>query len=62
VTYNGKIYGVPMDFHANLWHVNMDIMEQAGLVEGRQAGAAVEPGGAARSCQDGQGKRPARTI
>nr|WP_319390892.1 extracellular solute-binding protein [uncultured Cohaesibacter sp.] len=33
VTYNGKIYGVPMDFHANLWHVNMDIMQQAGLVK-----------------------------
>ncbi len=32
VTYEGKIYGVPMDFHANLWHVNMEIMEQAGLV------------------------------
>ena len=33
VTYEGQIYGVPMDFHANLWHVNMDLMEQAGLVE-----------------------------
>jgi multiple sugar transport system substrate-binding protein len=33
VTYNGKIYGVPMDFHANLWHVNMDLMESAGLVQ-----------------------------
>ncbi|MBF9030896.1 extracellular solute-binding protein [Rhodobacterales bacterium HKCCE3408] len=32
VSYNGGIYGVPMDFHANLWHVNMDLMEQAGLV------------------------------
>ncbi len=33
VSYNGGIYGVPMDFHANLWHVNMDIMAEAGLVE-----------------------------
>jgi multiple sugar transport system substrate-binding protein len=32
VSYNGGIYGVPMDFHANLWHVNMEIMEEAGLV------------------------------
>lgn len=32
VSYNGGIYGVPMDFHANLWHVNMDLMETAGLV------------------------------
>ena len=29
---NGGIYGVPMDFHANLWHVNMDMMDEAGLV------------------------------
>lgn len=33
VTYEGKIYGVPMDLHANLWHVNMDLMAEAGLVE-----------------------------
>lgn len=32
VSFNGGIYGVPMDFHANLWHVNMDLMEEAGLV------------------------------
>ncbi|RYG89306.1 extracellular solute-binding protein [Loktanella sp. IMCC34160] len=33
VSYEGGIYGVPMDFHANLWHVNMDLMAAAGLVE-----------------------------
>lgn len=33
VTYDGQIYGVPLDFHANLWHVNMDIMAEAGLVD-----------------------------
>lgn len=33
ISVDGSIYGVPMDFHANLWHVNMDLMEQAGLVE-----------------------------
>ena len=33
VSFNGGIYGVPMDIHANLWHVNMDIMAEAGLVE-----------------------------
>lgn len=32
VTYEGRIYGVPMDAHANLWHVNMEIMAEAGLV------------------------------
>ena len=40
VSYEGGIYGVPMDFHANLWHVNMDIMAEAGLVEN---GAPVLP-------------------
>lgn len=33
VTYNGRIYGVPMDFHAELFHVNMDLMTKAGLVK-----------------------------
>ena len=32
VSYDGEIYGVPLDFHANLWHINMEIMEAAGLV------------------------------
>lgn len=36
VTYNDQIYGVPMDIHANLWHLNMDILEEAGLVENGQ--------------------------
>ena len=36
VSFNGGIYGVPMDFHANLWHVNMDVMAEAGLVENGQ--------------------------
>lgn len=33
VTYNDKIYAVPMDFHANLWHINMDLMAEADLVK-----------------------------
>ena len=33
VTYEGGIYGVLMDFHANLFHVNMDLMAEGGLVE-----------------------------
>jgi multiple sugar transport system substrate-binding protein len=32
VTHEGRVYGVPMDAHANLWHVNLDLMEAAGLV------------------------------
>jgi len=41
VSYNGGIYGVPMDFHANLWHVNMDLMAEAGLVD--DSGAPILP-------------------
>lgn len=33
VTFDGQIYAVPMDFHALLWHVNVDIMEQADLLD-----------------------------
>lgn len=33
VTWNDRIVGVPMDLHANLWHMNMELMEEAGLVE-----------------------------
>jgi multiple sugar transport system substrate-binding protein len=33
VTYDGTIYGVPFDLHANLLHVNVDLFTQAGLVD-----------------------------
>ena len=36
VTWNDQIHGVPMDFHANLWHLNLDLMAEAGLVENGQ--------------------------
>lgn len=32
VTFDGTIYGVPMDMHANLWHVNVDMLAEAGLI------------------------------
>ena len=32
VSFDGRVHGVPMDAHANLWHVNMEIMAAAGLV------------------------------
>lgn len=41
VTYDGEMYAIPMDMHANLWHVNMDIMEEAGLVN--DAGEPILP-------------------
>lgn len=33
VTYNDTIYGVPFDVHTNLWHLNMDLLDEAGLVD-----------------------------
>ncbi|MDX1616248.1 MAG: ABC transporter substrate-binding protein [Candidatus Promineifilaceae bacterium] len=33
VTYQDNIYGIPFDLHANLWHLNVDLFEQAGLVD-----------------------------
>ena len=32
-TYEGEQYGVPFDIHGSLWHVNVDIYEEAGLVD-----------------------------
>ena len=34
VTIDGTLYAVPLDEHANLSHVNLDLMKQAGLVDG----------------------------
>ena len=36
-SYNGQIYAVPLDIHANLWHVNLDMLEAAGLTENGEA-------------------------
>jgi len=33
VSYDGTIYGSPFDLHANLLHVNVDIFNEAGLVD-----------------------------
>jgi len=33
VTYNGEIYAVPFDVHGILWHINLDLWKQAGLVD-----------------------------
>ncbi len=41
VTYDGRVYGVPMDAHANLWHVNLELMAAAGLVD--DDGAPILP-------------------
>lgn len=41
VTHDGAIYGVPFDVHANLWHVNVDLLAEAGLVD--DAGHPILP-------------------
>lgn len=41
VTYDGQMYAIPMDIHANLWHINLDIMAEAGLVN--DAGEPILP-------------------
>jgi multiple sugar transport system substrate-binding protein len=33
VTYDGEFVGVPFDLHANLYHVNVDLFKEAGLVD-----------------------------
>jgi multiple sugar transport system substrate-binding protein len=38
---DGRIYGVPFDIHANLFHLNLDILEEAGLVD--DAGDPILP-------------------
>lgn len=41
VTYEGNIYGVPFDLHASLWHINVDLFKEAGLVD--DAGEPILP-------------------
>jgi multiple sugar transport system substrate-binding protein len=52
VTYNGEIYALPIDVHGALWHINLDLWEQAGLVD--ENGAPMIPAGPeefAAACQ-----------
>jgi len=32
--YEGEVYAVPFDIHGSLWHVNVDLFEEAGLTDG----------------------------
>ena len=34
VTVNGRLYGLPLDTHGGLWHINTKLFEQAGLMRG----------------------------
>jgi multiple sugar transport system substrate-binding protein len=40
-TFDGVVYGAPFDLHALLFHVNVDLFEQAGLVD--EAGNPILP-------------------
>ncbi len=61
VTYENKTWGLPFDIHALLWHVNVDIMKAAGLVDA--SGAPIVPKSAqelfeqARIVKEKTGKR-----
>lgn len=33
VTYNDAIYGIPLDLHGHLYYINLDLWEQAGMVD-----------------------------
>lgn len=60
-TYEGAVYALPFDIHASLWHVNVDLMEEAGLVD--DAGNLVMPTSAeellaqCQQVQDATGKQ-----
>jgi multiple sugar transport system substrate-binding protein len=41
VTYNGQIFGLPLDVHGGLWHINVDVWAEAGLVD--ESGAPIIP-------------------
>ena len=45
VVKDGKIYALPFDTHTWLWHINLNLMKKAGLVDG--SGAAILPKSAA---------------
>lgn len=32
VEYNGELYGIPLDLHGHLWHINVGLWAEAGLV------------------------------
>ena len=40
-TADGEIFALPFDIHASLWHVNVDLMAEAGLVD--DAGMPIMP-------------------
>lgn len=33
VSYNGALYGVPLDLHGHLYYINLDLWEKAGMVD-----------------------------
>ena len=60
-TYEGEVFGVPFDIHGSLWHVNVDLMEEAGLVD--ESGMPIMPTSAddllaqCQQVQDATGKQ-----
>jgi multiple sugar transport system substrate-binding protein len=60
-TYDGQIFAVPFDIHASLWHMNVDLFAEAGLVD--DAGMPIMPTSAdellaqCQQLQDATGKQ-----
>ncbi|WP_205480794.1 ABC transporter substrate-binding protein [Sphingomonas arenae] len=44
VTVNGRIFGMPLDTHGGLWHINTRLFEQAGLMRGGKPVLPNSPG------------------
>ena len=34
VSYEGEIYGIPLDLHGHLYYINLDLWEEAGMLDG----------------------------
>lgn len=60
-SYDGTVYATPWDVHALLWHINVDLMAEAGLVD--ENGAPILPSSPeellahAQQVKDATGKR-----
>ncbi|MGI6377320.1 MAG: extracellular solute-binding protein [Anaerolineae bacterium] len=59
-SYQNKLYGTPFDIHTDLWHINANLWEEAGLVD--DDGMPIQPNGmdeflaAAKAMKDTTGK------
>ena len=60
ITVDGKVYALPFDIHALLLHINVDLMKQAGLVDG--SGNPILPKSAAELIEQGKKFKSAKEM